>query len=78
MEPVEELYDLGDDCNEMKNLAGAAGMEGPLQEMREVYDRYLEKWKNESVEGHSYPEYAVLFDREVPWEQKTHLIRKSK
>jgi len=78
MEPVEELYDLEDDCAEMKNLVGIEGEEGPLTEMRAAYDRYLEQWKQECDEQHRYSEYGQLFDREVPWDQKAYLIRKSK
>lgn len=78
MEPVEELYDLKADCAEMKNLAGVEGNEESLMEMRSIYDRYLEQWKQECDAQHRYAEYGQLFDREIPWDQKAHLIRKSK
>ncbi len=75
MEPAEELYDLDADCNEMENLAGSPGMEDRLEEMRKVYDRYLEQWKSESVDGYRYPDYGVLFDRNIDWQQKSDILK---
>ncbi len=75
MEPAEELYDLNAAGTEMENLSGLPEMSRSLEEMRRIYDRYLEKWRQESVEGNSYPEYGVLFDRTIPWEQKAELFK---
>jgi len=75
MDPAEELYDLDAACPEIANLAGEPEMAKSLEEMRKVYDRYLEKWKQESVKGYGYTEYVTLFDRNIPWEHKAGLIK---
>ncbi len=74
MKPAEELYNLGPSCAEMENLAGRKDLVATQEEMRNAYDRYLEKWKQESVERNRYPEYGILFDREIPWEDKAEII----
>ncbi|MFC2080378.1 sulfatase [Bacteroidota bacterium] len=78
MEPAEELYDLSEDCLEMTNLAKDPTMSARLEDMRKRYDKSLEKWKNERVTGSSYERYDILFDRHIPWDQKTHLLKKKK
>jgi len=76
MDPAEELYDLDDECLEMKNLATGEDMQGKLVEMRTIYDDYLEKWKSECVDGNNYPQYGVLFDRNIAWEEKAGILSK--
>jgi arylsulfatase A-like enzyme len=78
MEPAEELYKLDEDCSEMTNLVNDPAMADVLGEMRKRYDKYLEKWKNERVSGSSYERYEVLFDRNIPWENKRDSLRKKK
>jgi len=74
MEPAEELYDLSEDCLEMTNLAGDPSMSEKLEDMRTRYDRYMDEWKRERVTGSGYERYDVLFDRHIPWEEKSHLV----
>lgn len=74
MEPVEELYDLDQQCLEMNNLADDPEFFNVLEKMRSLYDDQLEKWKQECVQGNNYPKYGVLFDRNLSWEEKASLL----
>jgi len=40
-----------------------------------LFKLYLELWKQEGVDGNNYPRYAILFDRDISWSQKTDLIK---
>jgi arylsulfatase A-like enzyme len=77
MKPVEELYDIANDPQEMKNLANEANVTSKLKEMRVKYDKELEKWKNEAVHYNSYQQYVTLFDRTISWEQKEYKKNKN-
>ena len=59
--PVEELYDVGQDPHEIKNLAGDPAYAGKLKEMR---DR-LEVWMEETGDKGREPESAVMFDSDM-------------
>jgi arylsulfatase A-like enzyme len=74
MEPTEELFDLGSDPYEMKNLAGVASYNKQLIRMRSHYDKVVEDWKNNAVAYSDYQQYGVLFDRTIPWAKKKDLI----
>ena len=78
MTPTEELYDLKNDPMEMHNLASNSEYQGTLSKLRAIYDQEVINWRNERVEGHSYEMYDVLFDRNIPWSEKTGLMRKPK
>jgi hypothetical protein len=54
------------------------GFESELQRMRGLYDGYVAQWKREGVRYHNYEAYGVVFDRTVPWEKKSPLVRRRK
>ena len=70
MKPTEELYNLVNDPFEMENLANDPGAIKMLNTMRAKYDAELEKWKQQAVDYNNYQQYATLFDRTIPWNQK--------
>lgn len=78
MTPTEELYDLRNDPMEMHNLASNVDHQKTLDKLRAIYDQEVINWKKERVEGHSYEMYDILFDRNIPWSEKTGLMRKPK
>lgn len=74
-EPVEELYHLAEDRLEMNNEATNPDHKAALNRLRGAYDQSLANWKNQAVPYHNYQKYGVVFDREIPWEQKAALIK---
>ncbi len=76
--PVEELFHIGQDRLEMKNLAGIPEYTKKLEEMRKLYDRHFQHLKEHAVDYNDYRKYGVLFNRRVPWEQKEALLKKLK
>jgi arylsulfatase A-like enzyme len=77
MKPTEELYYLANDPLEMKNLANDPHSATMLNTMRAKYDAELLKWKQEAVAYNNYRQYARLFDRSIPWEQKEFIKSKN-
>ncbi len=67
---TEELYHLGKDPAEMRNLAPGDGYEDLLDEMRKIYDGFVRQWQMEAVPYHNYLPFGVFFDRAIPWENK--------
>ena len=78
MEPVEELFCLKDDEGEMNNLINDAAHAKQLAKMRKLYDAEVEEWKVEAVKDHGYEKYGILFDRHIPWSEKTGLMKEPK
>jgi len=76
MEPVEELFDTVNDPLELVNLAGDPNSAKILESMRRRYDQELEKWKRQAVDYNDYQRFGTLFDRTIPVEDKTSLMRK--
>ena len=76
MEPVEELFDLKNDPLELKSLAVVPEAEATLDSMRKRYDVELQKWKDHAVDYNNYTRYGTLFDRNVPVNEKTALLRR--
>jgi len=74
MDPAEELYDMGSDRQEMINLVGEPEQQEKLENMQILYDDYIRFWKKECVPGNRYPDYAILFDRNLPWDEKKDKI----
>jgi len=74
MDPAEELFDLKNDPYEMVNLVTEESVQEVLEKMRSYYDSEIEKWRNEAVPTGHYKEFAILFDRHVPWAEKKDLI----
>ena len=71
MQPTEELYNLIADPLELVNQAQNPGAGPKLAEMRERYDAELKKWDNLAVPYNNYRQYVRLFDRSVPWQEKS-------
>ncbi len=77
MKPVEELFHLAADPSEMVNLATSPGAMGKLETMRAKYDAEVLKWKTQAVPYNNYTRYGTLFDRTIPWQQKSVVKGKS-
>jgi arylsulfatase A-like enzyme len=78
LEAAEELYRLGEDPFELTNQAASVSYAGELKKMRLLYDQLVDTWKREAVPYHNYQPFGVIFDRNVPWEEKARLIRKTR
>ncbi|WP_146599224.1 sulfatase family protein [Novipirellula aureliae] len=70
MQPTEELFHLTKDPMEMTNMATNPEAAPILEAMRKKYDAELDSWKQEAVPYNNYQQFAELFDRTVPWDQK--------
>ncbi len=75
MEPAEELYNLDEDPYEMNNLFADPSEKSMLDEIRSVYDSYIEKWVAECVPGNNYPVYGEIFDRNISWDNKKQFVK---
>ena len=78
MTPTEELYHVGRDPLELANLVQKGSDDAALGTMRSLYDREVEKWRRMAVDYNNYRDFAVFFDRAIPWEEKRDLGAKSK
>ena len=76
MDPVEELFDTKNDPLELKNLAKNPDDAETLEAMRIRYDQELARWKEDVVEYNNYQRYGTLFDRKIPLEDKTELMKR--
>ncbi|MFC1766683.1 sulfatase, partial [Planctomycetota bacterium] len=72
MEPVEELFNLSKDPLEMTNLAKNPEAKDMLETLRAQYDKELDRWKAQAVSHNSYERYKILFDRNIPWQEKEY------
>jgi hypothetical protein len=77
MQPAEELYSLGKDPFELRNEANNPEFQSILQDMRQRYDNYVTLLKTEGLDESDYGRFKTLYDRNVPYEQKRPLIKKS-
>ena len=75
MTPAEELFDTENDPLELKNLAAVGEHARDLEAMRAKYDRELALWKTHAVPYNDYQRYGTLFDRTIPWEKKSSLLK---
>ncbi len=75
MRPTEELFHVGKDRLEMKNLAGDTKHAAKLKEMRTLYDAHFRHLKQHAVDFNDYGKYKVLFDRNATRAQKTPLLQ---
>ncbi|MBL9189688.1 MAG: sulfatase [Opitutaceae bacterium] len=75
MPPTEELFHVGQDRYEMKNLATSPAHRETLATMRRHYDAELAAMKNNVVSGHGYEAYPTLFSRTIDWEKKAALLK---
>ncbi|MGJ8723373.1 MAG: sulfatase family protein [Roseibacillus sp.] len=78
MEPAEELFDLAEDPLELTNLAGSEEAAAKLEVMRQEYDRQLALWKKHADKEGAYAKYGTLFDRSIPWQEKTKLMKRKR
>tara|TARA_R110000744_G_scaffold47804_6_gene104958 strand:+ start:1903 stop:3498 length:1596 start_codon:yes stop_codon:yes gene_type:complete len=74
VKPAEELFDLTNDAGEMNNVANDANHKLILSQMRANYDQQVVMWRNNSVNFNGYKQYALLFDRNLSWQDKESLI----
>jgi arylsulfatase A-like enzyme len=72
--PTEELFDLHRDPHEMKNVVDHPEYQSQLVKMKKIYDQQLEHWKTDGVKYNGYEEYGILFDRDVPWQEKEKIM----
>ena len=77
MKAAEELFHLSKDSLEMTNLASSPEHQHKLEEMRKHYDQQVAHWKANSINYNDYENYAIIFDRQVAWQDKKDLYAKS-
>ena len=77
IEPAGELFNLYKDPMEMENVINDPENTAILRQMMDLYDKEIQKWKNEAVSTGNYKDFAVLFDPKVSWEDKKDLIPES-
>ncbi|MGQ1787631.1 sulfatase family protein [Saccharicrinis sp. GN24d3] len=63
MKPTEELFNVGKDRLEMKNVINNPEYAAQLKKMRKRYDADLKLLKKEVIDEHDYKKYCILFDR---------------
>lgn len=78
MKPTEELWDLQEDPLELDNLASKSERAADLEAMRDAYSEELAKWKSKAVDYNDYKKYSELFDRNIPWQQKSSKVSPNK
>ena len=74
LKPTEELFDLKNDPYEIVNIAVDSKHIAALNKMRKKYEKQLEHWKLQGVTYNAYEKYGILFDRNIPWEQKKKVL----
>ena len=75
MKPTEELFHVGQDRYEMKNLATDAAQSATLAKMRQFYDAELALIKARVVSNHGYEAYPTLFSRTLAWDAKAQVLK---
>jgi arylsulfatase A-like enzyme len=65
MKPSEELFNIGKDRLEMKNLANEPESKKQLIIMRKLYDKQVMHIKQNALDVNDYKKYGLLFDRTV-------------
>ncbi len=78
MEPQEDLFHLTIDPDEMINHATKEESREILTTMRKTYDRALAHWKTNTTPKSKHYRYGKLFDRNIPWQEKTISKKKIK
>ncbi len=77
MQATEELFNDHRDPKEMTNLATNPEFKEQLEKMRKQYAKQLVLWKANAVNYNDYAQYAKVFDRTVPWEEKKNLYHRA-
>lgn len=75
MQPTEELFHVGQDPFEMKNLASDPAYADRLATMRRFYDAELAAIETKVVREHGYEPYPTLFSRTTSWQHKEPLLK---
>ncbi|WP_397571111.1 sulfatase [Schlesneria sp. T3-172] len=73
-QPAEELFQIAQDKLEMQNLIANPEYAEELAHLRREYDNELARLRNNANPTHGYPLYGILFDRTVPFDQKSYLV----
>lgn len=60
---TDELYDLQSDRLELKDLSESSSDAASLARMRQLYDQWVDDWRQSSVPYHNYRPFADFFDR---------------
>ncbi len=71
--PAEELFSV-DDRYELKNLASDSKYADVMTTMRKYYDEQVEIIKRDCVQEYGYPTMGVIYDRNIPWQEKRSLF----
>lgn len=75
-EPSEELFDLGNDPYELKNVIQATTQAKALKALRAAYQAELKSWKEQAVPYNNYQEFSTILDPDVDWDEKKDLFPK--
>ena len=75
---MEELFHIGNDRLEMKNLVKRPDHSGKLKEMQRIYDEHFQHLKKHAVDFNGYGKYRILFDRHISWDRKQPLLNRKK
>jgi arylsulfatase A-like enzyme len=77
---TEEMYHTAVDPLELKNAAVIPGHQDQLKFMQSEYDKAVATWKKETVPYHGYAKFATIFDRHLPWSDKSaaYSVKKSR
>ena len=70
MTPTEELYDMRNDKLELTNAAADSGGNAAIEAARAAYDQQLSLLKQSAAPDTHHRQYAILFDRQIPWSEK--------
>ena len=70
MKPTEELFNVGNDRLEMKNLATDSNYAKELKQMQKLYDKHFKVLAENAVDFHDYRKYETLFNRKTNAEDK--------
>lgn len=76
MKPTDELFHLGRDKYEMRNVASDPEAMHALAMMKQSYDKELAKLAEGVISGHGHEPYPKLFDPGLSWEKKATLLHK--
>ena len=74
-DPTEELFQVGADSLELRELSHDPSYLDDLTRMRGGYDSLVQRWKKEAVSHNNYRPFGIIFDRKQDWEKKARLYR---
>ncbi|SDW30618.1 Arylsulfatase A [Lutibacter oricola] len=74
MQPVEELFNIGNDRLEMNNVANNSTYNKQLNRMRKLYDKQLQHIESSALNYNDYKKYGILFDRSAKASDKKEYL----